>query len=46
MGIVLASKSPRRKELLSLLGVDFKVASAGVDETIDERLPVIDEIKR
>lgn len=46
MGIVLASKSPRRKELLSLLGVDFKVASADVDETIDERLPVIDEIKR
>ncbi|MBR6902432.1 MAG: septum formation protein Maf [Clostridia bacterium] len=46
MRIVLASRSPRRKELLSLLGVDFKVASASVDETIDKRLPVIDEIKR
>ena len=46
MGIVLASKSPRRKELLSLLGVDFKVLSADVDETINETLPVIDEIKR
>lgn len=46
MGIVLASKSPRRKELLSLLGLDFKVVTASVDETIDKRLPVIDEIKR
>lgn len=46
MGIVLASKSPRRKELLSLLGVDFKLATADVDETINIKLPVIDEIKR
>ena len=46
MGIILASKSPRRKELLSLLGVDFEVITEDVDETINTRLPVIKEIKR
>lgn len=46
MGIILASKSPRRKELLSLLGLDFKVITEDVDETINKDLPVIKEIKR
>ena len=46
MGIILASKSPRRKELLNLLGIDFTVMTENIDETIDERLPVVDEIKR
>ncbi len=32
--IVLASASPRRKELLSLLGLDFIVQTADVDETL------------
>ncbi len=31
--LVLASASPRRRELLKRLGVDFRVAPAGVDET-------------
>ena len=46
MEIILASKSPRRRELLSLLRIDFRVVTAEVDETIDETLPVTDEIKR
>ncbi len=32
--ILLASKSPRRKELLKLVCADFEVASADVDETL------------
>lgn len=32
--ILLASASPRRKELLELMGLDFIVKTAGVDETL------------
>jgi septum formation protein len=32
--LVLASASPRRRELLSLFGVDFEVHPADIDETI------------
>ena len=46
MEIILASKSPRRRELLSLLDLDFRIMTEEVDETIDEKLPIIDEIKR
>lgn len=35
MRIILASKSPRRKELLSKLGYDFITYNINVDETID-----------
>lgn len=31
--LILASESPRRRELLSALGVPFRVAPSGVDET-------------
>lgn len=34
--IILASKSPRRKELLSLITEDFEIKSADVDETLPE----------
>ncbi|MCM1115279.1 MAG: Maf family protein [Clostridium sp.] len=34
--IILASKSPRRKELLSIITTDFEIKSADVDETIDK----------
>jgi septum formation protein len=34
--IVLASGSPRRKELLSLCGFDFTVSPADIDETLPE----------
>lgn len=36
--IVLASKSPRRQELLSLMGIDFKVVLKEVDESYPDRL--------
>jgi septum formation protein len=32
--LVLASASPRRKELLALLGVEFSVCAANIDETL------------
>ncbi|MFA7459607.1 MAG: Maf family protein, partial [Trueperaceae bacterium] len=32
-GLVLASASPRRSELLGLLGLKFQVAPAHIDET-------------
>lgn len=35
---ILASQSPRRKELLALLEVDYKVISSDVIETIDSNL--------
>ncbi len=36
MAIILASQSPRRKELLAHLVADFKVEPADVDETVHE----------
>lgn len=46
MNIVLASKSPRRKELLGLLDLDFQIITADIDETIDSSLPIADEVAR
>lgn len=46
MGIILASKSPRRQELLSLMGLEFQVITADIDETIDKSLPIEQEIAR
>lgn len=43
MKIILASNSPRRKELLGGLGVDFEVkVMKGVDETFPDTLPAKD----
>ncbi|MPZ99518.1 MAG: septum formation protein Maf [Dehalococcoidia bacterium] len=38
--MVLASASPRRRDLLAALGAAFEVTPADVDETTDERDPV------
>ncbi len=46
MNIVLASKSPRRKELLGLLDLDFQIITADIDETMNPTLPVSDEVAR
>ena len=35
MNLILASKSPRRREILSSLGVDFDIVSADADELIE-----------
>ena len=46
--IVLASKSPRRREILESLGVDFKIMVTDADETCDIADPVLyaEEIAR
>ena len=41
MRIVLASKSPRRREILTMLGVDFDVVSANADESSDITDPAL-----
>ena len=40
--IVLASKSPRRQELLKGIGVDFTILTKEVDESFPSKLPLID----
>ena len=46
MKIILASKSPRRKELLELMGIqDFEVKVSDVDETLKENLTIQEQIK-
>lgn len=40
--IVLASKSPRRQELLKGIGVVFSILTKEVDESFPTRLPLID----
>ena len=37
---ILASQSPRRRELLSMLGLTFDIITADIDETMDPTLPV------
>lgn len=39
MNLILASQSPRRRELLGMLGVSFTIHAADVDETMDPALP-------
>lgn len=46
MKIVLASKSPRRRELLSLMGLDFTVITADIDESINPHCAIEDEVAR
>lgn len=40
MNLILASKSPRRKELLTQAGYQFKIMVSDVDETVDETNPI------
>ena len=46
MQLILASQSPRRKELLGLFGVPFTVRVADIDETMDPKKPAFDEVAR
>ncbi len=36
--IILASNSPRRKELMKILGYDFKIVASDVEEVIDHKM--------
>ena len=44
--IILASGSPRRKELMQMLGIDFDIIVADIDETIDYDANLVKEIER
>ena len=46
MNIILASQSPRRRELLGLFRVPFAVRVADIDETMDLCKPAYDEVAR
>ena len=46
MRLILASQSPRRKELLALFGLPFTVRVADIDETMDPGKPPFDEVAR
>lgn len=46
MNIILASKSPRRRELLGRLGISFTVQTADIDETMDETKTPQEEVER
>ena len=46
MELILASKSPRRRQLLEQMGLQFRVVTAQADETMDPAKPVDQEIGR
>ena len=46
MNLILASASPRRKELLSLFGIPFVIRAADIDETMDPGKSPFDEVGR
>ena len=46
MQLILASASPRRRELLSLFGVPFVIRAADIDETMDPGGSPYDEVGR
>ena len=39
MDIILASQSPRRKELLTRMGLSFRVVVSDIDEHMERSLP-------
>ena len=45
MKIILASNSPRRKELLHRDGYEFEVIPSTVDEVLDESLKPVENVK-
>ena len=46
MNLILASASPRRKELLSLFGIPFVIRAADIDEAMDPSKAPFDEVAR
>lgn len=46
MEIILASQSPRRRELLGLFGLPFTICVADIDETMDPSKPAAHEVAR
>ena len=46
MKVILASKSPRRKELMELLDIDFEIMVSQADETLEEGLSLEEQSKK
>ena len=46
MKIILASKSPRRKELMDMLNLKYEVIVSDADETLEEGLTIEEQAKR
>ena len=46
MQLILASASPRRKELLRLFHIPFEIRVADIDETMDPHKPAFEEVRR
>ena len=46
MSIILASQSPRRRELLGLFHIPFEIQVADIDETMDPGKAAYDEVAR
>lgn len=46
MKVILASKSPRRKELMDLLGIDYEIMVSEADETLEEGLSLEEQSKK
>ena len=44
MKIILASNSPRRKELLTMHNLDFEVCKSNVKEELDANMSVIENV--
>ena len=46
MKVILASKSPRRKELMDLLGIDYEIIVSEADETLEKGLILEEQSKK
>ena len=46
MRLILASKSPRRKELLGMLNLEYEVIVSKADETLEEGITIEEQAKR
>lgn len=46
MKIILASQSPRRRELMDLLKIKYEVIPSGADETFEKGLSIVEQSKR
>ena len=46
MKVILASKSPRRKELMDLLDIDYEIIVSNAEETLEEGVSLKEQSKR
>jgi len=45
MKVILASQSPRRKELMDLLNIDYEIIVSQVDEVVNDSYPIKEQSK-